>query len=287
MARRMSGALSFGVMLWLLGGCAGPTSYWRDLPPPTSLLTQSTAVWQKALERRQHVHDLKGVARVRVQTPEQSGTLDDVVVVLERRVALRLEGIGPLGQPLFLFLADHERLSLYAPQERRLFVGIPSESNAARLLGVALLPEVFQDLLLGDLPVDPLPAASPADLLYLKRENLYFWKGVPPEQKAIYKIWFEPYQLQPVRFEIRDMAGTLLLHVHYDTFQQVGELSMPFRITIEQPETNRYVVWQYNDVQLNTGVPPALFSFYPPAGTEYIAIEALQENSPESPPRIW
>jgi outer membrane lipoprotein-sorting protein len=271
MVRLSSGALSLCGLLLVLAGCRTALGPWRDLPPPASILSTAEPVWQQLASRRRSFHNLKGLARVRFSTPTQNLSIEEMVVVLQGFDAMRLEGIGPLGQPLFLLITNGQRFSLYTPQDARLVSGTASAQNLSRLFGMALAPATLQYLLLGDVPLATLPGGG--ELAYLSRSNLYLWEGRPPEQFQDYRIWFEPYRLQPVRVEVTQPYGDPVLRVQYEDFQQFGDVALPQRITIEQPLADRRVVWHYTDVRLNPGVSPTLFRLHAPVGTERIELD--------------
>lgn len=285
MVRLTWGALSCCIALWLLAGCRGVASPWQGLPPPPELLSHAEPIWQHLAMRRRTLLDLKGLAQVQVRVAAQSVALDEVVVVVQPGEGLRFEGLGPLGQPLFLFIAHHQHLALYAPQEGRLISGAASAENTKRLLGLALAPIALQYLLLGDLPLVTLPTTG--RLVYRARDNLYRWDGVDSQQETSYRAWFEPYHLHPVRFEMTDALGQLVLLVRYEAFQWLDNFLLPYRIIVEQPVAGRRAVWQYAEVQLNTGVRPALFRLQVPAGTEQIELEHMVDHTTPVLLRSW
>jgi hypothetical protein len=242
-------------------------------------------VWDHLTARRQALNNLKGLAQVRLRGSVRDAILDDAVVVLQGFEAIRLEGIGPVGQPLFLLIADAHQLSLYAPQEGRLLTGAASAENLLRLFGIALTPMTLQYVLMGDVPLATLPSAGA--FTYQRRENLYLWRGQAPSQPQSYRIWFEPYDLHPVRFEMEDAGGQLVLQVWYEAFQHFNGFMMPYRITLVQPTVGRRVVWQYKEAQLNAGVSPTLFRMRVPVGTTRVAIEDLPKPEGDMLPSIW
>jgi hypothetical protein len=271
MVRLSSGALSLCGLLVLLAGCRTPLGTWEKLPPPASVLSTAEPIWQQLATRRRTFHTLKGLAQVRLDTTTRRVTVEDMVVVLQGFDAMRLEGIGPFGQPMFLLISDSQRFSLYTPQDARLISGPASAQNVSRLFGLAVPPAVLQYVLIGDVPLAPLPVAG--RLAYLSYHNLYVWEGQEPEQLQDYRVWFEPYHLHPVRFEVAQPSGEIVLQVRYEDFQQLDAFTFPYRITIVQPLADRRVVWHYNEVELNAGVSPALFRMRVPAGTGRVELE--------------
>jgi len=285
MARLVCGALSLGTLLLWLAGCHSIPNPWQELPPPPAPLSSAAPVWEHLTARRQALNNLKGLAQVRLRGSVRDAILDDAVVVLQGFEAIRLEGIGPVGQPLFLLIADAHQLSFYAPQEGRLLTGAASAENLLRLFGIALTPMTLQYVLMGDVPLATLPSAGA--FTYQRRENLYLWRGQAPSQPQSYRIWFEPYDLHPVRFEMEDAGGQLVLQVWYEEFQHFNGFMMPYRITLVQPIVGRRVVWQYKEAQLNAGVSPTLFRMRVPVGTTRVAIEDLPKPEGDTLPSIW
>src|SRR5215471_21078559 len=266
MVRLFCGTLSLSMVLLWLAGCQSIPNPWKGLPPPATLLSKAEPIWEHLAARRQAFDTLRGLARVELRASPRNGTLDDAVVMLRRFEAIRLEGYGPLNQLLFLLIADKQQLSLYAPQEGRLLTGAASAENLMRLFGIALTPTALQYILMGDVPLVTLPTAG--EFAYQARENLYLWQGQIPPAPQSYRIWFEPYDLQPVRFEMEDLRGQLVLQVQYEDFQRLDGFMMPYRITVVQSAVGRRVVWQYKEaLELNASLSQERFHMpTPPVG---------------------
>jgi hypothetical protein len=267
MARLIPSTISLVMSLFLLSGCGSLRLFSRPKPPPPVPASVPAApFWKHLAERRNALENLKGLAQVQARTNKGSVGLDDVVVVVRHAEALRLEGIGPFGQPLFLFITDGEWLALHMVRDGRLIVGPASARNLERLFGIAVAPQSLLRVLLGDLPLNSLPTAG--DLAYREEERLYLWEGTQPGLAPNYRVWFDPQGLHPVRFEMEDAAGSVVMRVNYDDFQQQGAVMLPTRIAVVEPETQRQAIWHYTDVQLNTEVSADLFRVQPPPQTE-------------------
>jgi hypothetical protein len=274
MGRLSRNAISLAVSLFLLGGCSGLRLFSPpEPPPPVPASVPAEPFWKHLTERRNALENLKGLARVQAHTDKGSAALDEVVVVVQHAEALRLEGIGPFGQPLFLFITDGEWLALHMIRDNRLVVGPASARNLERLFGIAVAPQSLLRLLLGDIPLNPLPTNG--DLAYREDERLYMWESTQPGPDPNYRVWFDPQGLHPVRFEMEDAAGSVVIRVNYGDFQQHGDVLLPMRIDVAEPETQRQAVWRYTDVQLNTEVSADLFRVQPPPQTE---IRVLKED---------
>jgi len=285
MARRLQKALSAWTLVWLVGGCAGVPNPWKALPPPATPLTSADTIWQTLAARRTALQNLQGLASVSFSTPLQNGALDDTVVVLQHFDAIRLEGIGPVGQPLFLFVANRQGLFLYAPQEARFLFGTASAANFERLFGVTVSPNSLQYVLFGDIPLPTLPTIG--EFIYRAHDNLYLWQGYVSEEPWYYRIWFEPYDLHPVRFTLEEPPGNVLLQVQYEDFQRLDKFLMPHQLVLTQPAASQRVVWHYTDIQLNASLSQNLFRIQAPARTERVDLDQLSPSGTRPFLRVW
>lgn len=261
----------FGVcgMLLFCAGCQGVFGT-GSVRPASERLSTAEPLWQALARRRQAFENLKGLAQVRLYSPGQNLAVDSVVVVLQGAAAMRLEGLGALGQPLFLFITEGQHFSYYSPQEARLISGTASAANMERVFGITLAPNALHSMLIGDIPVDTLPVGG--RMVYLPKNDLYRWEGQLPQQPGQYRVWFAASHLQPVRFEVEDLLGRVVLRGQYENFQQVQEFMLPYSITVEQPLVDQQVIWRYSDVHVNAGIAPALFHLRVPAGIERIEL---------------
>jgi Domain of unknown function (DUF4292) len=255
--------------LLLLAGCRGVSSTSPDLFSSGSLST-AEPFWQRLAERRQAFENLKGLAQARFYAPRQNLAVDSAVVVLQGFEAMRLEGIGSLGQPLFLLITAEKHFSYYSPQEARLVSGSASASNMERVFGITLAPQAFHFMLIGDIPLETLPMGG--QVVYLPKSDLYRWEGEVLQPPGYYRVWFAAAHRQPVRFEVEDLLGRVMLRVKYENFRQLQAFTLPYHITVEQPLVDQQVIWRYSEVRLNAGVAPGLFHMRVPAGIERVEL---------------
>ena len=273
MGRLSRNTISLVLILFFLWGCGGRRQVSHEpVPSPTfPASVPAEPFWQHLLQHRIALQNLKGLARVQAHTDKGSVALDDVVVVAQHAEALRLEGIGPFGQPLFLFVTDGEWLALHMIRDSRLVVGSASARNLERLFGIAVAPQALLRLLLGDLPLNPLP--TDGDVAYQQDERLYLWESTRPAPDPNYRVWFDPQGLHPVRFEMEEAAGAVVMRVTYGDFQLYGDILLPARIDVVEPTTQRQAIWRYTDVQLNTEVSADLFRVQPSPQTEVLVLK--------------
>ncbi|ETX02537.1 MAG: hypothetical protein ETSY1_03215 [Candidatus Entotheonella factor] len=264
--------LYLSVLILLLGGCQG---FNRSGPqPPSRLIATTEPVWRHLQLRRRIYKTLRGLAELRLKAPRGGGTLDNTVFVLDRFSKARLEGIGPFGQPLFLYTFAEPQFALYLPQQQLVYTGGATPEPFERLIGLAIEPGLLPYVLMGDMPMTSWPAPGP--LTYLASEGLYYWEGTAPPSPWHYRVWLDPYRLLPVRLELAAPAAHVQLKVMYDDFEQLDGLALPYRITMTQPQSRQRVVWTYREVELNAEVAESLFEIRIPPGAEHIELEEKQ-----------
>ena len=274
MGRLSRNGISLAVCLFLLCGCGMLQRLRPPAPAPSRpVFVPAAPIWEKLAARRSALQSVKGLAHVQAVTGRGSVTLDDVVVVARQPQALRLEGIGPFGQPLFLFVTNGEGLQLYLIRQNRLVRGRATRGNFQRLFGIGVAPQALVRVLLGDVPLNPLPTGG--DLLYLQTEGLYLWEGAQAGPYPKYRVWFDAPGQNPMLFELADASGAVALRVTYADYQPQGALLVPARIGIVEPATQRRAIWRYTDVQFNAEVSDDLFRVQPPPGTD---IRVLPED---------
>ena len=69
-------------------------------------------------------------------------------------------GLGPLGQPLFLLIADARQLLSTPLRRAACWTGAASAENLLRLFGIAVTPTALQYVLTGDVPLATLPTTG-------------------------------------------------------------------------------------------------------------------------------
>lgn len=78
----------------------------------------------------------------------------------ERPSSMRLEGVAPIGQPVFILAAESGRGVLLLPRESRVLRNEPAESILDALIGVNLAPGDLQAILTGCVVPTPTPTGG-------------------------------------------------------------------------------------------------------------------------------
>jgi hypothetical protein len=73
---------------------------------------------------------------------------------------MRLEGLAPLGQPVFILAAQAGKGVLLLPRDSRVLRDQPAEAILEALIGVNLAPGDLQAILTGCVVIDPAPTGG-------------------------------------------------------------------------------------------------------------------------------
>jgi hypothetical protein len=130
----------------------------RGVPLPTDTGTpfpDFAAVHKQVASACSGVRTLRAVLRLRGRVGDDrlSGNVHAGFV---RPAAMRLEGVPPFGQPVFILTAQGGTGVLLLPRESRVIRGQPAEAILEALIGVNLAPADLQAILTGCVVPDPM-----------------------------------------------------------------------------------------------------------------------------------
>jgi outer membrane lipoprotein-sorting protein len=247
----------------LLAGCAaqrppGPYAAPEKLPSAEEL-TGALA------QRREAVHSLRGLARLRLRDGAQSTTSREAVVV-ERPDRLRVEVLSAFGSA-FVLTADKGALSAYAPSENTVYQGAASPENLARYAGVGVPVAALVDLMLGT------PPPSQSDDATVGFDPNTGWTGLSelvPDGLRV--TWFSQAQV-PVLVEQRDGNDAVLWRATFGNHEDHGGLLVPTYIALEVPSRSRAVEINLEGVDVNPQIDQSLFALQPPRGTKVVSLD--------------
>jgi len=83
-----------------------------------------------------------------------------VIAGFERPASMRLEGLAPIGQPVFHLVAQGSNGVLLLPRDNRVLRGQPAEAILDALIGVNLAPADLQAILTGCVVPNPMASAG-------------------------------------------------------------------------------------------------------------------------------
>jgi outer membrane lipoprotein-sorting protein len=187
-----------------------------------------------------------------------------VLAGFERPGRIRLEGVAPIGAPVFILAADAGRATLLMPRAREVLTGQPPELVLEALVGVSLSPDVLLAVLSGCVAPDPEPTAGSRYSEGWARVDLN--GGATAFLREIGGRW-------------RILAGTRpLVALEYEV-QPADQLPRSVRLRAAAdggPGANLRIT--LSQVEVNAPLDPKAFTVAVPAGSMPITLSELKQG---------
>jgi len=205
-------------------------------------------------------------AEIRLSGRSGETTLRGRVIAGLAPGALRLEGVAPFGQPIFVLVARDEAATLLLPRDRRVLDGEPPGAIVEALTGVALGPDALRALVSGCLSADGEPRAGRA------YGGGWVAADLPSGTTAYLRRADGRWRLE---------AGSLTdLLVEYRNFGPVG----PGRVRVTSPHDRSGarvdLTLTIDQVDINVELPDEAFRVIVAEGVAPMTLEALREAGP-------
>ena len=139
----------------ICAGCAAGRRPVAVVPP--GVLPSAAQLEGALASRREAVHSLRALARIRYHDPDESRSSRQAIVVA-RPDRLRLEVTSLFGS-VFVLTTDDGALTAWARQENTVYRGQASPQNLWRYVHVGLPVSELVDIVLGTPPVNRLSAS--------------------------------------------------------------------------------------------------------------------------------
>lgn len=233
-------------LLPLLFSCA-------PLKPEPPMTDIPAAPLVKELERRRvSFLGLKAAARLETERKGRKRAYESVAILQKGQEKLRIEGFGPMGEPVFAMLWDGKDILLRLPGEAEIMRTGPWAFE--RLIGFPLAMSDLAAVLSGNVP--PVPEEEPArarctaegrcTIEFRRSEVLWKVQVVPAE----------PFRIESCE-QIR--GGRLVFEARFETQETIGGYLFPKRVIIENAARNASLAVDYQDVDVNVPVDASAF----------------------------
>jgi outer membrane lipoprotein-sorting protein len=238
---------AFALMLLpLLFSCA------PSLPEIPMTEVPAAPLVQELENRRGSFTGLKAAARVQTERRGRKRVYESVAVLLQGQSKFRIEGYGPIGEPVFDALWDGKDLMLRMPGEADLVRTGPWAFE--RLIGFSLAPPELAAVLSGNVPPtrkgDESRAACSADgrcMVDLRTADGRLRVRIAPAA---------PFRIES--FE-RYRGSDLLYMVRFDALEPFDGYLFPKRITVEGADRKASLTIEYQDTEVNVPVADSAF----------------------------
>jgi hypothetical protein len=186
-----------------------------------------------------------------------------VIAGFEGPASMRLEGLAPIGQPVFHLAAQGGTGTLLLPRESRVLRGQPAEAILDALIGVNLAPADLQAILTGCVVPKPTPTGG--------RQHANGWASIDLQDGA--KLYLRRTSQWELRAAQRD--GWQLEYT-------IGQSRFPesVRLTSNSQRAPVDLMTAVSDVEANVDLDAAAFRVDVPADATPLTLEELRDSGP-------
>ncbi len=177
---------------------------------------------------------------------------------------MRLEGVPPFGQPVFILAAQSGTAVLLLPRDSRVLRGPQAEAILEALIGVNLAPADLLAILTGCIVPNPMPTGG--------RLHANGWASIDLQGGA--RLYLRRATAQwEVRAAQRD--GWQL---EYTTGQ--SRFPATVRLTSDSPKVPVDLTTGISDLEANVDLDPAAFRVEVPPDANPLTLDELRESGP-------
>ena len=230
--------LALGVS-FLFSACATLPVLPPEIPPAEEILRQVDA-------RQEAVQGLKGLAQVKVSSPEKTFNVQQVLFA-RRPALLRVESLSLLGTPVLYMVTDGRKLNLYQPGENRYYQGTTFQaSSLSPALPPELNPEEVVSFLLGGGPRRDYEKISiRAD----RKKGLWVLDLLSPSRGESQTLWVHPQAFHILRAEYN--RPRFSHRVDYADFRQTNGILFPHRLLLTSVDPQTKISVEFQEMELN------------------------------------
>lgn len=230
------------------------------------VLPEAAQIEASLAGRRDAVHAIRALARLRYRDTETANTSREAIVV-SRPDRLRVEVLSFFGA-VFVLTTDNGRFTAYARREETMYRGEASPENMWSYARIGLPVIDLVDLILGT------PPRRTADWGQVSWDPERGWVEYTQEfsNGSEQVVWF--LGDLPAAAEFRDPYGEVQWHATFGGYETHDGVLIATRIRLEVPARDRSVEIELNDVDVNPTLDASLFSIEVPHGVRVVDIDS-------------
>lgn len=266
-------------LLLLAGGCTGA----KPRPElPVVVVKDASELLDKTREKNP-IHDtLRGQARISVSSLADNYRATEMIFS-KKPSFLRLETLGPIGETLLFLTTDLRRVFIYSPMENRFYVGLASRKNLSLLIPLPFKAADIVGLLQGRVDLTDFFAKG---MKFDELTGIYELTVLPREYArgmAVLTVDGRTFSILAMR--LYDADNNLVIDGVFDDFSEVGEGTLPMKLTYKVPDGGTFVTVgiAYGSVEVGTPVDDSRFSLEPPHGVQEIDLDKSIINFNRTP----
>ena len=187
-----------------------------------------------------------------------------VVAGFERPASMRLEGVAPFGQPVFILAARDDTAILLLPRDGRVLRGSRAEDILGAMTGIALGPPDLQAVLTGCVVSGPMPVAG--------RLHQNGWVSIDIGEGATLFL-----EREGDMWQVRG-ARRSGWEIEYSQWQ--GAFPSSVRIQSTGGGASVDLTAGISQLETNVDIPPAAFTVNVPPDARSITLTELRNSGP-------
>lgn len=235
-------------------------------PAPAHLPT-AAELTSSLTQRREQLHSLRALARLRYTDPKESNSSRQALIV-ERPGRVRVEVLSLMGAA-FLLTADDTTLVAYVPGERTVYRGTASPENLWRYTRLWMPVRDLVDVVLGTPDVS---ADATGNVTFEPESGRIRLQHIADEGEAA--VWFSTDGL-PVAAERRSRNGVVLWQTRYGGYEAHDGITVATQIALELPRFSRTMELSLAEIELNPKLDSRLFALQPPQGSQVVNLDQV------------
>jgi len=217
-------------------------------------------VLEKARKAEKSVKSVKGLASVRIESPERNLSFNQVTIVKEPNF-LRLEALAPFGRTAAMVISDGAMVYVITPHEQEVFDGLREFDFSFFYpeLPVRISVTDLVNLLLGRLPV--MPNFDESQVLISKGSSNIILAFLD-ENGGQNSLWVNPFTYRVEKAKIALDDGTVVT-CRFKNFKEVGNgVSFPTKVELRVKDFSISINYR-DEVEVNRDIEQNLFKQAP------------------------
>ncbi|RKG87798.1 DUF4292 domain-containing protein [Corallococcus terminator] len=231
---------------------------------PEGRIEDAQTLYQHVQERQGQVVTLEGDSKLRVDSPQGSGTLSTFLSIT-RPGLIHLETYDFFNRPVASLVSDGTRFGVYQAQGNTYYQGPSSPENVSRFLPIVLPSEELVAVMLGQVPLLPPESMT---LALDEKERVYVLTLV--RGAATQTLRVDPRHLRVVKSEVRGVPGYDLA---FEDFKQRGELLFPGKVILTASQADTKLELRYTEITLNGRPDLTLYELTAPEGAKVVDVD--------------
>jgi len=234
--------------------------------PPPDLSADPAALLGEVRAAQERVRTVEGRARVGLDGPDGQGGVEEFLAA-EKPGRVRVETYDFFGNVLSVLAVDDGRLALFDARQKVFVRGPATPENVARLVPVAVTPEVLATLLAGSAPLldgEPV-SAEPGDgvmVLTLRQGDLRQRLEIGPGAAVL--------SARTRRVGPDGAEAPVGLDADFSVHRTRAGARVPTDLSARDPVAKVALTLHWRELTVNGPLDPALFRLSPPAGAQLV-----------------